>query len=422
MELDRAMLLRFRTTNFASLRDEAEISLISANEHPDVATRPVPREQLRALPAAGIFGPNASGKSNVINALGFAQDAVRLSHQRWLPDEPIPGRQPFRLDRDSAARPSEFVFDLVLDDVRYEYGFSLDDVAVRREWLYAFPKGRRQVYAERDADQMRFGNNLSGPRESIARATRPNSLFISAAAASHPQLGRIYRWFTHGQTATAGLRHDPPAPKALPDKWMIALLRFADLGIIGADIPAANSVNDAPTETPPSDGFRTTAPGPTVELLHAAATDTGQVSLPWRSESSGTKSLYSLLQLIGQALATGGLLAVDNLGRELHPLLTAEIVGLFHSADTNPHGAQIIFTTHDIGLLGRHQNIRLARDQVWLTEKDQAGATRLYPLTEFRVRNALDDVAGRYLKGRYGAVPFFDKERLLGPNPAGRSD
>lgn len=93
-----------------------------------------------------------------------------------------------------------------------------------------------------------------------------------------------------------------------------------------------------------------------------------------------------------------------------------------YSGGINPHGAQIIFTTHDIGLLGRHQNIRLARDQVWLTEKDQAGATRLYPLTEFRVRNALDDVAGRYLKGRYGAVPFFDKERLLGPSPTEQSD
>ncbi|MFG1883822.1 ATP/GTP-binding protein [Micromonospora sp. NPDC049102] len=115
------MLLRFRATNFASLRDEAELSLTAADEHPDLAVRPVPREKVSVLPVVGIFGPNASGKSNIVKALGFARDAVRLSHQRWLPQEPIPGRWPFRLDHESGNLPSEFVFDFVVENVRYEY-------------------------------------------------------------------------------------------------------------------------------------------------------------------------------------------------------------------------------------------------------------------------------------------------------------
>lgn len=395
------MLLRFRVTNFASLRDEAELSLIAADEHPDLAVRPVPREKLSALPVAGIFGPNASGKSNIIKALGFARDAVRLSHQRWLPEEPIPGRWPFRLDHESGNLPSEFVFDFVVENVRYEFGFSLDDEVIRQEWLYAFPKGRRQIYLERDGASLHFGNNLTGPRELIAETVRPNSLFLSAAATlNHPQLSKIYRWFSPRQMIASGDVSIARPPHVLPDDRMLALLRFADLGIVGAALVQRESEpGTGPTE-------------PQIELVHSAHTEDGKAALPWQWESAGTRSWFDLLQLAVRALDAGGLLAVDDLGSELHPLLTAELIRLFHEPDTNPHGAQLIFNSHDVGLLGRHRNLRLSRDQIWLTEKDSGGATRLYPLSEFRVRGGLDDVEGRYLKGRYGAVPFLDHEVL----------
>ncbi|MEU5903877.1 ATP-binding protein [Micromonospora sp. NPDC047467] len=359
----------------------------------------------------GIFGPNASGKSNIIKALGFARDAVRLSHQRWLPEEPIPGRWPFQLDIDSSEQPSEFVFDFVVEDVRYEFGFSLDDEVIRQEWLYAFPKGRRQIYLERDGGSLHFGNHLIGPRELIAETVRPNSLFLSAAAAlNHPQLGRIYRWFSPRQMISPG---DGSAarrpPHVLPDQRMLALLRFADLGIVGAAVVQREpDPGRAPAE-------------PQIEFLHSAGTENGEAALPWQWESAGTRSWFDLLQLAVRALDAGGLLAVDDLGSDLHPLLTTELIRLFHQPDTNPHGAQLIFNSHDVGLLGRHRDIRLSRDQVWLTEKDSVGATRLYPLTDFRVRGGLDDVEGRYLKGRYGAVPFLDHEvldRLVSPNRA----
>ena len=181
---------------------------------------------------------------------------------------------------------------------------------------------------------------------------------------------------------------------------MLALLRFADLGIVGAALVQRESdPGTGPTE-------------PQIELVHSAHTEDGKAALPWQWESAGTRSWFDLLQLAVRALDAGGLLAVDDLGSELHPLLTTELIGLFHEPDTNPHGAQLIFNSHDVGLLGRHRNLRLSRDQVWLTEKDSGGATRLYPLSDFRVRGGLDDVEGRYLKGRYGAVPFLDHEVL----------
>lgn len=400
------MLLRFRATNFASLRDEVELSMIATDDHPGLATRPVPREALHVLPAVGIFGSNASGKSNVIKALAFARRAVRFSHQRWLPDEPIPDRWPFRLDDSSAARPSEFIFDLVVDEVRYEYGFALDDEVIRREWLYAFPKGRRQIYLERDGSHLRFGSHLAGPRELIAGVIRPNSLFLSAAAAhNHPQLTKIYRWFGPRRIASVRAGRVPATipGDTLPDDRVLALLRYADLGIVGAEL-----VEPGPEEVSRLVG----EPRPRLELAHQADTENGRATLPWHWESTGTQGWFRLLQVAVSVLDAGGLLTVDDLGSGLHPLLTAQLVRLFHDPATNPRGAQLLFNSHEVGLLGRHHGLRLSRDQIWLTEKDRTGVTRLYPLTEFRVRDKLDDVEGRYLKGRYGAVPFFDEDLI----------
>ncbi|MEQ4303741.1 ATP-binding protein [Plantactinospora sp. B6F1] len=407
------MLLRFRVENFASLRDETELSLIAADDHPGIATWPLPRDSLRALPAVGIFGTNASGKSNVIKALHFARDAVRYSHQRWLPEEPIPGRWPFRLDTSSATRPSEFAFDIVVGEVRYEYGFALDDEVIQREWLYAFPKGRRQVYFEREHGALRFGNHLTGQRELIAEVVRPNSLYLSAAAAqNHPQLGRIYGWFGPRQMASVRPETSASPRGGPPDERMLDLLRFADLGIVGAEFvePTAEEIERRIARA--GNARRVIEPTPRLELAHTAKVPSGRATLPWRWESTGTRAWFDLLQPAIQVLDIGGLLIVDDLGTGLHPLLTAQLLRLFHDPATNQHGAQLVFNSHDVGLLGRHHGVTLARDQVWLTEKDPAGATRLYPLTEFRVRDGLDDVEGRYLKGRYGGVPFFDEDLL----------
>jgi AAA15 family ATPase/GTPase len=416
------MLLRFRVSNFASLRDEQELSLIAADDHPDLATQPLPREGLRVLPAVGIFGKNASGKSNVVKALTFAISAIRESHQRWLPEEEI-RRWPFQLDAQSRSAPSGFVFELLVDEVRYEYGFEIDDETVRTEWLYAYPRGKKRIWFERDNGSWRFGNTLTGQREFLAEVVRPNSLFLSAAAANnHRQLSIVHRWFTrYRQPSPERVTRLPPPGIQDLEHRLLRLLRYADLGILGARmVPPTteekqrysaflrqrllgSSQVDSPEELEPPPRFA---------LVHQADTTTGDATLPWQWESSGTRTWLYLIRPVMSALDTGRLIAIDDLGTGLHPLLTAQLVRLFHDPATNRHGAQLIFNSHDIGLLGRHYGVRLARDQIWLTEKDDRGATRLFPLTEFRVRDGLDDVEGRYLRGRYGAVPFFDEDLL----------
>ncbi|MDP9796006.1 hypothetical protein J2S43_004518 [Catenuloplanes nepalensis] len=414
------MLLRFRVTNYASIRDEQELSLVALDEHRDLATTEMPLGRERILPAAGIFGPNAAGKSNLIKAMDFAQTVVVESHQHWLPEEPIP-RWPFRLDAVSRTAPSTFVFDFAHHDVRYEFGFRLDDTAVQEEWLYYWPKGKRSTLFERHGMATSFGPSLTGQKATIADLVRENSLFLSAAAANnHPQLRSVAAWFSSWSRMSTGGVHT--APNQPLDDEAVAMLRYADIGVIGAALveQTPEEADRGPGPARPRRGRRVGTPADTttfarLELLHQATTDAGGELLPWSWESSGTQTWLRLSEVAITCLRRGSLLVIDDLGCDLHPLLTAQLVGLFQDRRSNPRGAQLVFTGHDVNLLGKHVEHRLRRDQVWLTAKDPGGATALYPLTEYgRVRDGVDDVEGRYLRGRYGAVPFFDRELLEG--------
>lgn len=403
--------------------------MIALDDHADLATAAVPLTKERALPVAGVYGPNASGKSNLIKAMDFARRAVIESHQRWLPEDPIP-RWPFRLDVESRTAPSEFVFEFVHDRIRYEYGFALDDTAVHEEWLFSWPKGRRTLLFERSAMEISFGSSLTGHKAAIADLVRENSLFLSAAAANNQShLRSIATWFSQWQHAATGAYR--PAPAEPVDDQTMSLLRYADVGVIGAEI-VERSADEVKVMlrrmgNAQARGYDGLTPEEIAarmpqrwQLIHEAPTAGGGEPLPWVWESAGTQAWFHLSRVAVSCLRGGHILAVDDLGGDLHPLLTAQLVGLFQDPATNPTGAQLIFTGHDVNLLGRHVEYRLHRDQVWLTAKSPDGTTRIYPLTEYgRVRDGIDDIEGRYLQGRYGAVPFFDRSMLadLVPKP-----
>jgi AAA15 family ATPase/GTPase len=106
-------------------------------------------------------------------------------------------------------------------------------------------------------------------------------------------------------------------------------------------------------------------------------------------------------------LAHGGTLVVDELDASLHPQLTARLIQMFHDPSANTEAAQLVFSTHDTSLLGSIAGEPpLHRDELWLTEKDAAGATRLFPATDFHPRKH-ENLERGYLQGRYGAVPVL---------------
>ncbi|MBU1661812.1 MAG: ATP-binding protein, partial [Chloroflexi bacterium] len=135
----------------------------------------------------------------------------------------------------------------------------------------------------------------------------------------------------------------------------------------------------------------------------------GQAPFELGEESEGTQKFFYLLGPLLDALENGNILMIDELEARLHPKLTRELVRMFNSPQTNPHNAQLIFATHDAGLLGEYL---LRRDQIWFTEKNRYGATELYSLAEMKERNDAS-FEKNYLLGRYGAIPYISGLRAF---------
>ncbi|MDA2803230.1 AAA family ATPase [Nocardiopsis suaedae] len=423
------MLLRFRTANHRSIRDEQTLSLVGT-EFNEGTARPTPLRSkgraVSALPVVGLFGANASGKSNVIHALAFMQHAVTSSFADWARHPGRVLRQPFKLDRESREETSLFEVDLLLGEpgTRYTYGFEVSDERIEAEWLHVYPHGKRSVWFDRDAERAEEGGDeyvfrgagFKGKRDAIVDMTRPNALFLSTGAAlNDPQLSPLLRWFTDSLTDSlgeAGSRRQNLMGDGLTSRMLAAagesrreeierLLAVADLGISGVTLE--------PWYLTPLTGeegeVQRVAEGlARVRFQHRGAD--GDVSLDFiTEESQGTHTWFDVLGPMLQALDDGSVLLVDELDSSLHPSLAAEVVRIFQDQDSNPHGAQLIFTTHDVSLLGSAVVDRpLDRDQVWITRKKQDGATELYPVTDAKPRKE-ESLERGYLRGRYGGVP-----------------
>ncbi|MFJ2016818.1 AAA family ATPase [Streptomyces nodosus] len=434
------MLLRFQVTNHASIRDEQELSMIAGDDRSERAQQSVPGAGLRVVPVAAIYGANASGKSNVVDALRWMKYAVLESFRRWDPAGGVP-RRPFRLRTDPEDHPSTYQLDFVVGGTRYEFGFTVNDDVVLEEWLFYFPEGkRRKLYVREGStpDSLSFGRWLTGRRKTISELLRPNSLYLSVAAAqNHELLRTLHRWFRDGlRTATDSdfarrldftmklLRQQlegPDAQETIPDP-MTDLLRFADLGVEGMQFrePDQKLLDEhkrivAALSEVVGDRVRVDGvPGLEVHVRHRTTDGVFSIRLP--EESSGTRTWIGLLGPVLTALSHGGVLAVDELDARLHPHLADALVGMFQSPEVNRSGAQLVFTTHEASLLGNHARTELFRDQIWFTEKDrQSLATRIFPVTDFHVRDSAgtkDNLEKRYLLGRYGALPLLDDEAL----------
>ncbi|MCD0447848.1 ATP-binding protein [Actinocorallia sp. API 0066] len=411
------MLLSFRAANHRSLRDEQHLLLTPV--YPDSAPRDA---EWGAVPVVGVFGPNASGKSNVLDALTYMRRMVRGSFRE---NEPGAGleRHPYALDS-FQAEPSSFVVDLSLPgpnktDIRYEYGFCVDDRQVTEEWMYSYPLGRRRRVFHRTLDGYSWGSHTADSMRSVEDLVESNVLFLSVAARSkQDEVRPVYDWFFRQVWVSRPGSYDRYREPLLFEQddafvsWLTRLLRSADTGIQGTEIIEESEEEFAARLGRVGErAERHASRMRTLVFRHRG--EHGTARLDFRDQSTGTRSLIGLSRPIFNALRHGATVLIDELDASLHPYLSAHLIGLFQSPDTNPQGAQLIFTTHDAALLGRIQGVEvLKRDQIWFTEKDECGRTELFPLTDFKPRKD-DNRELRYLAGRYGAVPTVTDELAL---------
>ena len=441
------MLIGFKFSNYRSFRDEAVLSMEATGlkTFRNILIEYTPagksvKNPMRLLPAAAIYGKNGGGKSNVIRAFWLAVQFIRSAQRTQHESAPIPV-QPFLLDDVSSKKPTYFEFTYTDQGIKYIYGFAATKKHITKEYLYHAPKGQKSLVFFREGQKFDFpANDLKKKRELIGETVASNQLYFAVACAMNEQTCiNAMHWFRECICFSRGYNDfpmqlleysgNPNMLKAISD-----YAKAADVGIRDMQFEIRNQ------EFRNSDAFPSDIPeeikGALIQFMqalsdvspdserklqmgevHAASYHQGLnqngepvlYQLQLSDESDGTRRLMSLAPDMENVLNNGGLLLIDELEKEMHPLLVEYIVAKFQNPLSNPNHAQIIFTTHNTELL----NMELLRkDQLYFTDKSRKdGASSLYSISDLSTPTN-ENIRKGYLMGKYGAAPELEIEEV----------
>lgn len=419
------MLLQFSCENYWSIKENCILSLEPAAyiEHPENI---IQKDKYKALNLAAIYGANASGKSGLHHALTMAIRILRSSNIRQV-GQLIPVA-PFKLDDISRNKPCKFEFQFIADDnQKYIYGFSVTAEEVVEEYLYYYKTSKPSMIFERAKNEFKFSRGERKNLEAVVKMNTSNKLFLATATNWNVECTSVpYRWFVNSidtytsdqeLTFIAMGMYEKDAEKYID--FAKELMQKADINIseiqiekkkvpFNAALPFIVPINANENGMPVQEGteFKITTSHITIDKDNSEHI----YQLVLGEESLGTQQLFYFAPFLKHTLEKGGVLFIDELDRSMHPLIVKYIVDIFRSKDTNPNGAQLMFTTHETTLLSLDT---FRRDQIYFTEKNaKSGETILYSLDEFAVRKT-DNIEKGYLLGRYGAIPYLQTEELM---------
>ncbi len=385
------MLLQFSVTNHRSIHDKAILSMAATTDNTFRDSIISPDGKKDILPVIAIYGANAAGKSNVLHALKLMQSMIAGEYAKPLKDTKLP-QEPFAFVEKE--EPTSFEAIYYYEGIKYAYGFSFTKMKIVEEYLYHWRNGREGLVFLRKDGKYTFREKI-GEQNILANRTPENRLFlVTSNEWNNTETQDAYLWFTRKLNALPDNTESYDLTLAELNKGekqkmhILKELLVADLGIV--DIKLSGSKDK-----------------PQIMTTHRLIDETGKESrfdLLLSQESQGTKRFFSRIGSWLSTLENGGTLIVDEIESSMHPLLTRHLIEAMQDGNINRNKAQLIFTTHDIGLLDQRL---LRRDQIWFTEKNNDTAeTELYALTDFSPRKD-ENIQKGYLQGRYGAVPFI---------------
>lgn len=412
------MIIDFAIQNFRSLKEQQIFSLFVEKPKQNLrqhVAHPA-GDKIGALRAAGIYGANASGKSNVLLAFK-ALRSIACESGDLKEGMPIPWYEPYRLSEACKTAPVKFEIEFFTQDhVRCLYAISFNREAVLDETLDFFPSRQKaNIFKRAQSDTWEtigFGGLYKGGTKRIPFFK--NNSYLSKAgdnAGASDFIRSIYN------ALKSGLLHIGPEDvaggaelfdqQALMEKTA-KCLSFVDTGIshieIGADGPAFVGQSLAGLDALPRALRELFEKGAKKEFLFSHQSEDGGFELfKLALESAGTQKLFGLLPVLIKTFSEGKVLIMDEIEGSLHPHIAEMIIDLFNDPGINANNAQLIFSTHNIGLMSPN---KLRRDQIWFTEKNE-GRTRLFSLDEFDKNKVKADSPFRtwYNEGRFGAVP-----------------
>lgn len=421
------MLLSFVLENFRSFRGPATLDLQKRSFKTNI---PQDRDwSAVTFRRAGVFGPNASGKSNLVGGLGaLARAAVSsVQDERYVRGL----RQPHSLEKEEA---TFFEVEYVAEGDRYRWAVEVGNDGILSESLEANLTGHWRRVFERNRDALKFG-----PRSGISRASQENLEDLLGPWALTLTSMRLLRnvgdhavaslwWDSLRVVDTDGRLHrDVVELVHSSPKWLKVareVLRSADFGISDMRVKdekvpqhvrdLAKKLNaflrdeiDIPVSPEAVDDLAEVFSY--LEFEHNSGEE--RFSIAEDQESLGTRSWLDTAVLAVQSIVEGNVMIVDEVDTSLHPLLVRALVSYFSDSELNGSGAQIIFTSHDATLMGKYPDPELSPDEAWLVEKDE-GASVLIGWSEFQDTRPQHNLEHRYLRGAYGAVPVVDRRRI----------
>ena len=407
------MLIRFSFKNFKSFKNEnvLDMEATSLKEH---EYNVVKTDQVNLLKVAAIYGANASGKTNVLQAFDYMKKRILVSDDSKK-NSPIDednvysymiNNEPISLEVEILAKNNKI----------YKYGFDVLKDSIVSEWLYEKRINKFYSVFEREKNNvtMKSNNKISGLVNIDERTLFLN--IYSKIDKDNEDFNNVYDWFVNANYLDLGnprfedFINTRISLKILSDeKYKKELLRFIktfDSGIEGIKT------------TPDSiEKVQNNNRVVKVELIHRGENNELK-ALPLELESNGTRKMFHLFDFFMDALRNGMVLFIDELDAKLHPLLTRYIINLFHNSETNIGNGQLIYSTHDTVNLNKET---FRRDEIWFTEKNRDGVSEMYALSDY----ILDDEDGNnksgkkvrndatynkdYLTGRYGAIPVLEE-------------
>jgi AAA15 family ATPase/GTPase len=414
------MLLQFTVGNFRSFMGKVTLSLEATTDDwlEDDNVAHVRSPNLRLVKTAAIYGPNAGGKSNFIEAMTLFRGLVLSSSKDSQQGELLP-LTPFRLHAKAENAPTFFEAIFLRDETRYRYGFEATKDAIVSEWLFRQKDSIREscLYTREKGEILPKEGFREG--KGLEQRTRSNALFLSVVAQFNGVIaGEVVQHIANCRVITgledagymsftAGLLDDKVYGGLIRQ-----LVRNADFGIenvIRQDMDKDKYLASIPKHLPqPIRDLlaHDSAGASTILAVHRRFNEKGKpagtVEFDFAAEESdGTRQFLALAGPFLHTLREGSVLVVDELDARLHPNLTKRLVGLFNSS-ANRKNAQLIFATHDHGLLNQR---KIRRDQIWFVEKNPMGASELFSLAQIPGVRKDANFEKEYLLGQFGGVP-----------------
>ena len=425
------MLVTFSIKNFLSFREKATFDMTAVASDDCLPgnklflhlSRPMPRP-VELLKSAVIYGPNASGKTNILSAFTAFRSFICDGHKKG-------GKTPFEafaLDPQQRLQPSEFEIVLLLDGTRYRYGIMADNIRIHEEWLFAADLSQERFIFERTLNSDGTYSYEYGPtgkkfaafeRHDFIRKDVPllfigNSFNEKIAETVYLAIANIKYPSIH--------YHDEFDEAAIPLLTMI--LQYIDIGLHNIEIKPASletfeyllsadfpGISESKVKSF-KNSVRKTLPilkDRKDKFFIYRDSDGKSVPMPEDSQSRGTIRIFDLFYMLLSEYKRGSILLLDEIEASLHPMLCEAFFNVFHAMPDN--NVQLICTTHNSVML--NEDI-FRRDQVWITEKDALGGTKLYSISDFKGTRKMARLGKQYLEGRFGGLPILDTALLRG--------